>query len=369
MRRAWMMAVVLLGSSLAAKAAVTAEDWGKTPAGEPVRLFTLSDGKVRVQVTEYGARIVSIEAPDRQGKTADIVLGYNNLAQYTANQAQYFGAVVGRYGNRIAAGTFSLGGEVFHVPLNRGRNALHGGPAGFSTRVWQGRIVGKDGVELTLISPDGDMGFPGTLTVHVRYTLRDRRLRIDYDASTTKTTVLNLTNHSFFNLAGEGNGDILKQEIQINADRITPVNDATIPTGSMERVEGTPFDFRHTTPIGARLNVADAQLKLGGGYDHNFVLNGEMGTLREAARAVDPVSGRTLTVLTTEPGLQFYSSNSLNGSVKGYSGKAYEKYGAFCVETQHFPDSPNHPKFPSTTLQPGRTMHSTTVFVFGTTNP
>lgn len=350
---------------LSAKAAVTSETWGTTHEGE-VKLFTLTSPQLRVRVTEYGARIVSVEAPDRNGKRADIVLGYNNLAQYVNDPKDFFGAVVGRYGNRIAKGRFSLEGKTYQVPLNSNGNALHGGPRGFSSRVWHGRRVGKDAVEFTLVSADGDMGFPGTLTVHARYTLDANRLRIDYTAETDKSTVVNLTNHSYFNLAGEASGDILSQKIRLQADRFTPIDATLIPTGALAPVEGTPFDFRRLTPIGSRINADDEQLHVAGGYDHNFVLDGHSSTLHEGAFAVDPWSGRTLKVLTTEPGVQFYSGNFLAGTNRGYSGAMYAKHAGFCLETQHFPDSPNHAGFPSTVLKPGHPMRSTTIFLFGT---
>jgi len=359
-----------------ARGAVKSEVWGTAPGMDavssgprksevPVKLFTLSSANLRVQVTEFGARIVSVQAPDRQGRMADVVLGYSDLAQYVSDPKDYFGAVVGRYGNRIANGTFTIDGVTYHVPLNNNGNALHGGTHGFSSKVWHGRAEGSSAVVLTLVSEDGDMGFPGKLTVHVRYSLSGRELRIDYSAETTKATVVNLTNHSYFNLAGEGSGTVLGQQIRIDADRFTPVNERLIPKGDLAPVDGTPFDFRELTPIGRRIDAADAQLRIAGGYDHNYVLDRRKAGLQEAAFAVDPESGRTLTVLTTQPGVQFYSGNFLNGSVKGFSGKPYDKHDGFCLETQHFPDSPNHPGFPSTLLRPGKIMHSTTVFVFG----
>jgi aldose 1-epimerase len=351
--------------NLPIKASVRAQEWGRTSSDRPVKLFTLSDAQIRVRLTEYGARIVSIDVPDRRGRTADVVLGHNNLAAYLADPKGYFGAIVGRYGNRIAKGTFTLAGTTFHIPLNDNNNALHGGPAGFSTRIWHGQSIGANTVKFTLVSPDGDMGFPGALTVHVFYTLHSNKLDIRYEASTSKPTVLNLTNHSFFNLSGEASGPILTQELRINADHITPVAAGLIPTGTLDPVRSTPFDFTHLTPIGQHIHSQNNQLKLAGGYDDNYVLNGRPGTLREAAFALDPASGRTLAVFTTEPGLQFYSGNLLHGSVTGFSGKTYQKYAGFCLETQHFPDSPNHPNFPGTTLEPGHTYHSETIFVFG----
>jgi aldose 1-epimerase len=354
---------VLLMSSLA-QASVMTMPWGKTADGKPVQIFTLSDHALTVRITTFGARVVSIEAPDRRGKIADVVLGYDNVAQYESDTSTYFGSIVGRYGNRIAKGTFSIDGNTFHVPLNNNGNALHGGPAGFSTKVWTAKEI-PDGVEMSLVSPDGDMGFPGTLTVHVRYTVVGTSLRINYSATTTKPTVVNLTNHSYFNLAGDGKGNILDDVLMIPAGRYTPVDASQIPTGELAPVAGTPFDFLKPTAIGARINDANEQLKIGSGYDHNWVLNATGDGLHLAAKVYDPASGRTLTVTTTQPGVQFYTGNFLDGTRTGKYGVAYQKNAAFCLETQHFPDSPNQPKFPSTLLRPGQTMHSETVFTFG----
>lgn len=364
MLRRIMTAVTLFVASMSAKPAVHSEEWGKTSDGI-VRLYTISDSEMSVQLTNFGARIVSIMAPDRQGKIQDVVLGYHYFAQYLSHPKGYLGATVGRYANRIAGGEFTLNGVTYHVPTNNNGNALHGGTLGFSSKVWKAHIRGKQSVEFTLLSPDGDMGFPGDLTVHVRYTLEVNKLRIDYEATTTKPTVINLTNHSYFNLAGEGSGPILDQDLRINSSAFTPIDSKLIPTGDIHSVANTPFDFRKLTPIGERIQTNDQQLQYAGGYDQNFVLEGAEGNLKEAAFAVDPQSGRTLTVLTTQPGLQFYSGNSLDGSVTGYSGKPYNKYAGFCLETQHFPDSPNHPAFPETILRPGQKMRSTTVFTFG----
>lgn len=359
---------VLLAASFthvsAAQTSVTKQSWGKAADGKLVELFQLSDKDLKVSITTYGARVVSIDAPDRNGKMADVVLGYNNLEGYEKDNSTYFGAIVGRYGNRIAKGSFSLDGHDYHVPVNNNGNALHGGPKGFSSKIWDAKEI-PDGVELSLVSPDGDMGFPGTLTVHVRYTLEGESLKINYSASTTKPTVLNLTNHSYFNLSGNGNGNILNEVVMIPADRYTPVNATQIPTGQFAPVQGTPFDFLKPNPIGARIHEQNAQLKIGGGYDHNFVLNGQGPALHVAAKVYDPASGRTLTVTTTEPGVQFYSGNFLGGPVTQSSGKNYPQYGGFALETQHFPDSPNQPQFPSTRLNPGQTMHSETVLTFG----
>ena len=352
-----------------AHGAVNTSPWGKTAAGEAAELYTLSDAELTVRITNYGAHIVSIEAPDRAGHKADVVLGFKELGGYEdPKNTAYFGAIVGRYGNRIAKGTFSLEGATYHVPLNNNGNSLHGGTTGFDHKVWTGKPL-QNGVELTLVSPDGDMGYPGQLTARVRYTLQGKSLHIQYTATTTKPTVLNLTNHSYFNLGGEASGTILKQVLTLPADRYTPVDATLIPTGQLAPVEGTPFDFRQPTAIGARIDEDQEQLKLGGGYDHNFVLNGGGGSgggsaLHLAAKALDPASGRTLTVTTTQPGVQFYSGNFLDGTLTGISGATYPKHAGFCLETQHFPDSPNQPSFPSTTLRPGQTFHSETVFTF-----
>lgn len=354
-----------LASSPLAHAAVTVAAWGNTSTGQPVELYTLTDTDLTVRITDYGAHIVSVQAPGHEGKGADVVLGYKDLAGYLNDTKTYMGSVVGRYGNRIAKGAFNLNGTVNHIPINNIGNALHGGTRGFDRKVWSGHTI-QNGVELTLVSPDGDMGFPGQLTAHVRYTLEGKSLHIHYMAETTKPTVVNLTNHTYFNLGGEGSGTILNEILTIPAARYTPVDATLIPTGQLAPVAGTPFDFLKPTPIGARIDQPNEQLHIAGGYDHNFVLNGGVTPgLHEAAKVVDPSSGRTLTVTTTEPGVQFYSGNFLNGSDIGASGNAYAKHSGFCLETQHFPDSPNQPSFPSTTLRPGQPMHSETVFTFG----
>jgi len=360
-----MIAVAMAFTSVA-QGEVKMAIWGKTADGVAVPIYTLTSGKIEVRVTAYGAHLVSIKTPDRTGKVEDIILGFGSLEGYLHQPNSYLGAVVGRYGNRIALGRFTLDGKTYQIPVNNGPNALHGGPKGFDQYVWKSEEV-PDGVEFTHVSPDGDMGFPGTLTAKVRYTLKDDTLRIDYFATTDKTTVLNLTNHSYFNLHGDGKGNILDQRIEINADRYTPIDSGLIPTGELASVAGTPMDFRRPETIGARINDNNEQLKRAGGYDFNFVLNGKPGTLHLAAIATDPVSGRKLTVETTEPGVQFYSGNFLDGSLTGWNGVKYGKHAAFCLETQHFPDSPNHPDFPSTVLKPGQTMHSTTTFTFGVT--
>lgn len=365
MRLTALLASLLTLLPLTAQGAtVTSSPWGNAD-GKPVELYTLSDADLTIRVTNFGAHIVSIEAPDRTGKRADVVLGYKDIAGYLADNKSYMGSIVGRYGNRIAKGTFTIDGTTYHVPTNDHGNALHGGTEGFDRKVWTGHKI-PDGVELTLISPDGEMGFPGQLTAHVRYTLSGNSLRITYSAMTTEPTVLNLTNHTYFNLSGEGSGSILNEVLMIPADRYTPVNSTLIPTGQLAPVSGTPLDFRNPAPIGARIDQHNEQLKIAGGYDFNYVLNNANGPgLHLAARVYDPASGRTLSVETTQPGVQFYSGNFLDGSLTGASGKPYQKHAGFCLETQHFPDSPNQPNFPSTLLRPGQTMHSETVFTFG----
>jgi aldose 1-epimerase len=357
------LTLVPLASHLEAK--VTKSDFGNMPDGTKVEIYTLEEGAIKARVMTYGARLVSLEVPDRKGKVADIVLGYESLAGYTADPKSYFGSIVGRYGNRIAHATFSLDGKRYQLPANDGVNTLHGGIKGFDKLVWQGHEI-PHGVELTLVSKDGDQGFPGTLTARVRYTLEAHALKIEYFATTDKDTVLNLTNHSYFNLAGEGQGDILSHLMMIPADRFTPVDSGLIPTGELAPVAGTPLDFHHPTAIGARINDGNEQMKLGGGYDHNYVLNGKMGVLQQAARVVEPTTGRVLTVETTQPGVQFYSGNFLDGTLHGKQGHVYNKHSGFCLETQHFPDSPNHPKFPTSELKPGQTYHEVTVFGFST---
>jgi len=357
------------GAAGAAAGGVTKTGYGKAKTGGSVDLYTLKNTSgVEVNIITYGARIQAIRCPDAHGKVADISLGFDNLQGYEGDNP-YFGAIVGRYGNRIAKGTFELDGKTWHLPINDGPNSLHGGTRGFDKRVWTAKEVGDSGgpaVELTYVSKDGEEGYPGTMTTVVRYTLTaNNELRLDYTLSTDKDTVANVTNHNYFNLSGEGSGDILKHQIQINADRFTPVDATLIPTGELRPVQGTPFDFRQPHAIGERIGSSDEQIKRGKGYDHNFVLNGQMGTLRQVVHVVDPASGRTLDVSTTEPGVQFYTGNFLDGKVKGKGGKPYNFRGAFCLETQHFPDSPNHPSFPTTKLTIGSPRKSTTVFRFG----
>lgn len=338
--------------------------WGKTKDGADVHLYTLTSGNIEVRLSDFGAHLVAVRTPDRNGKVADVVLGFDDLEPYLKGGNGYQGAVIGRYGNRIAKGQFAIDGNTYLIPTNNGPNALHGGPVGFDRYVWTAEEV-PNGIEFTHVSPDGDMGFPGTMTAKVRYTLQGKTLRLDYSASTDKPTIHNLTNHSYFNLRGDDQGDILDHVVELFAGSFTPVDAGQIPTGAIASVAGTPLDFRKPTAIGARINDDFEQLKLGRGYDHNFVVDGKMGDLRRAARVTEPASGRTLTVETTEPGIQFYSGNFLNGAFVGRHGNKYDVRTGFCLETQHFPDSPNHANFPSTVLRPGETFRSTTSFTFG----
>jgi aldose 1-epimerase len=354
----------LFAFGVAAQAEVTHKPFGTMPDGTPVEIYTITNGNLETEIMTYGARVVRLKTPDRTGHSVDVVLGYDTLEGYLGDPSTYFGAIVGRYGNRIAHGAFSIDGKSYQVPKNNGENSLHGGTVGFDKRVWTAKEI-PNGVEMTLVSKDGDMGYPGTLTVHVRYTLKKDALRIDYAATTDKTTIVNVTNHSYFNLAGQGNGTILGEIATINADKYTPVDAGLIPTG-IEPVAGTPFDFRKPTEIGARIHDDNQQLKYGLGYDHNWVLNGENGSMKLAAKMVEPTTGRVLTVTTTEPGVQFYTGNAIPAPVHGKDGTTYEKNAGYCLETQHFPDSPNHPGFPSTVLKPGHTMRSTTIFTFST---
>ena len=343
------------------------QPFGKTSDGTPVELYTLENAKgMHAGIMTYGGTLVSLTAPDKSGKLADVVLGLDSVDGYQ-HQTAFFGALIGRYGNRIGHGTFKLEGKTYTLPKNDGQNTLHGGPEGFDKKVWKAHASGNT-LELTYVSKDGEMGFPGTLTTKVVYTLTDNNeLKIDYTATTDKPTVVNLTNHSYFNLAGAGNGTNLDHQVMINADRFTPVDEGLIPTGELKPVKGTPFDFTKATAIGARINQNDQQLKFGKGYDHNWVLNKSAAdALTKAAEVYEPKSGRVMEVFTTEPGLQFYTGNFLDGTVKGKGGIAYPQRAAFCMETQHYPDSPNKPAFPTTELKPGQTYHTTTTYKFST---
>ena len=360
-----MITSITAPGAFAAASLVSKAGFGTTADGKAVDIYTLKSATVEAKIMTYGARIVSIQTPDKGGKMADVVLGHTDLAGYVGDGKTYFGAVVGRYGNRISKGQFSIDGQSHQIPTNDHGNALHGGKIGFDSQVWTGKEI-PDGVEMTLVSPDGDQGFPGKLTAHVKYTLHGDALHIDYSATTDKATVTNLTNHSYFNLNGEGSGSILEETLQINASKYTPTDSGLIPTG-IEPVAGTPFDFQKPTVIGERIHADNVQLtQANGGYDLNWVLNGPAGQMKVAAVVHDPKSGRILTVSTTQPGVQFYTGNFLDGTVKGPSGNAYDKYSALCLETQHFPDSPNHPAFPTTELKPGQTLHTETIFAFTT---
>jgi aldose 1-epimerase len=365
----------VVAALLVAATAVTQSAFGSTPDGKTVDVFTLTNARgTEVRIITYGAAIASIKVPDRAGHFDDIVTGFDTLDGYL-RQSQYFGVVAGRYANRIANARFAIDGVPYELTANDGRNHLHGGRRGFDRMVWTGAPFERDGnvgVRLTLRSPDGDEGYPGNLNVSVTYTLTPRdELRIEYAATTDRATPINLTNHSYFNLAGDGRGNILQHVLTIDADRYTPTNDTQIPTGELAPVAGTPFDFRGPMPIGARIDADDEQIRRGHGYDHNFVLNNQgqasVARPRHAARLVDPSSGRTLDVATTEPGLQLYSGNYLDGTAVGKSGHVYSRRTALCLETQHFPDSPNHANFPSAILRPGAEFRSITVLTFGVT--
>ncbi|MGA8026210.1 MAG: aldose epimerase family protein [Bryobacteraceae bacterium] len=350
--------------------AIQQQDFGKTPEGQQVYLYTLKNSSgMEVKITNFGARITSIKVMDRNKKFDDVVLGFDNLESYMSKNDPYFGAVAGRYANRIANGAFTLDGKQYHIPLNEPTNALHGGTTGFDRRVWDGKDVSTaDGqaVELHYLSPDGEMGFPGNLNVTVRYSLGNKNdLRLDYTATTDQDTVLNLTNHSYFNLAGAGSETALNHKVMIAADRFTPINGNLIPTGAIEKLAGTPLDFRKLEVVGARINDSYEQLKLAKGYDHNFVLNRPGNLSALAARVEEPSSGRVLECFTTEPGLQFYTGNFLDGTIHGIGG-VYRYRSALTLETQHFPDSPNHPNFPTTVLHAGQQFRSTTIFRFST---
>ena len=347
----------------------TKKAFGKTPDGQPLDLYVLTaKGGAEASITNYGGAVVSLKVPDRNGKLADVVLGYDNADGYV-NDKSFFGALVGRYGNRIGHAQFALDGKTYTLAKNNGENSLHGGIKGFNKAVWTPKIIpAKDGqsLELSYLSRDGEEGFPGNLKVSVIYTLTDSNaLRITYSATSDKKTVVNLTNHSYFNLAGQGSGDILGHLLIIQADKFTPVDAGLIPTGEFRDVAGTPFDFRKELAIGARIDQDEEQLKLGGGYDHNFVLQRSNDPEESlAARVLEPVSGRILEVWTTEPGVQFYTGNFLDGKTIGKGGVTYPKRSAFCLETQHFPDSPNQPKFPSVVLNPGERYHTVTTYKF-----
>lgn len=340
--------------------------FGTLPGGEAVEIFTLTNANgIELKAIGYGGIITSLKVPDRDGKLDDIVLGFDRLDDYVKDHP-FFGAIIGRYGNRIARGQFTLDGQTYKLATNNGPNHLHGGNKGFDKVPWKVEPAGKNALSFSRVSPDGEEGYPGTLRVQVTYTLTDKNeLQVDYLATTDKATPVNLTQHSYFNLAGQASGNILGHQLMLNADRYTPVDETLIPTGKLAPVAGTPFDFTKPTAIGARINNSDPQLKHGGGYDHNWVLNRKGAGLQLAARVVEPKTGRTLEVATTEPGIQFYSGNFLDGTLTGKGGAVYKHRTGFCLETQHFPDSPNQPSFPSTILKPGAEYRSRTVFTFG----
>lgn len=360
-------------SNMPDQLAVTSSDFDKTPDGQQVKIYHLTNRNgMAVDIITFGARVQSIDVPDKNGRVADIALGADRVKPYIDHEGTYFGAIIGRYGNRIAEGEFELDGKTYNLPRNNGPNTLHGGPESWDQTIWAAHALDTGdavGVELTHFSPDGQNGFPGNLAVTVRYTLNnDNDLRIHYSAVSDKDTVINLTNHSYFNLAGAGSGDVLDQVAMINADKFTPVNKTLIPTGELKSVADTPLDFTHPTAIGKRIKADNTQLKRAepdkGGYDFNWVLNSEGDLAKLAARVSDPESGRTVEMYTTEPGVQFYTSNFLDGSFPGKNGKKYAHWGGFTLEAQHYPDSPNQSSFPSTQLKAGEKYSQTTIYKF-----
>lgn len=369
-RRAFLILPLLVAATASMTSPrVTKSLYGHMPDGTAVNGYTIrNDRGTTMHVIDYGGIITSIRVPDRNGKFDDVVLGFDSLSGYL-NNTPYFGAIVGRYANRIAKGRFTIDGHTYQVPVNNGQNSLHGGTRGLDKVVWHGEPFQNDsaaGVVLTYSSPDGDQGYPGRLDLRVTYSLNDRNeLVVEYHATTSKPTPVNLSQHSYFNLVGGATRDILGHVVQLNASRYTPVDSTLIPTGQLASVAGTPFDFRKPTAIGARINEPNEQLEIAGGYDHNWVLDHTGSGQFHAAHVVEPTTGRTLDIYTDQPGLQFYSGNFLDGTIKGKGGQVYGHRYGFAMETQHFPDSPNHPSFPSTILRPGHQFNSRTVFVFG----
>ncbi len=360
------MAALLFGCAPAAPKteAISKASFGTTKDGKAVDVYTLKNASgVEARIINYGGIVLSLKVPDKSGQMGDVVLGYDTLAEYE-KETPYFGCLVGRYGNRIAKGKFTLNGQTYTLATNNYPNALHGGVKGFDKVVWDAKPASSPkgpALELTYVSKDGEEGYPGTLTVKAVYTLTDENaLQLDYTATTDKDTVVNLTQHSYFNLAGKG--DILGHVVYLNADKFTPVDATLIPTGELKPVDGTPFDFRKPTAIGERVNANDEQIKFGGGYDHNWVINKPMGELGLQARVTEPTTGRVLEVLSTEPGLQFYCGNFLDGKLKGKGGWVYQHRNGFCMEPQHYPDSPNQPNFPSVVLKPGQTYKNTIIY-------
>ena len=351
-----------------AEQSITKAPFGKTSDGTAVDIYTLTNSNgLEARITNYGGIVVSLKVPDRDGKLDDVVLGYDAVDEYI-KASPYFGALIGRYGNRIAKGRFTLDGKEYTLATNNDENHLHGGLQGFDKVVWKARAMLGDrgpGLTLSYLSPDGEEGYPGNLTVTVVYLLTDAdELRIHYTATTDKPTPVNLTNHSYFNLAGQGNGDILSHKLTLKADRFLPVDKGLIPTGELRPVADTPFDFNKPTAIGARVEQDDQQLEFGGGYDHCWVLNESDGQMPLAARVLEPTTGRMMAVFTTEPAIQFYCGNFLDGSNVGKGGKVYQHRYGFCLETQHYPDSPNKPDFPSVILKPGDEYETTTIYRF-----
>jgi aldose 1-epimerase len=351
-----------------AQPAITKDPFGNTSNGISVELYTLTNTLgIEARIITYGGTVVSLNVPDRNDRFGDIVLGFDSIGDYE-EYSRYFGALIGRYANRIAKGRFSLNGKEYTLAVNNGENHLHGGVKGFDKVVWTGRpFIDESGanLELSYFSRDGEESYPGDLNLTVIYTLTEsNELKIEYSATTDQDTIVNLTNHSYFNLASAGSGEVLDHEMMINADTFTPTDSGAIPTGELRDVNRTPFDFTRSKTIGADIDTDDEQIKFGHGYDHNFVLNKAGNNLSHAATVFEPTSGREMEVYTTEPGIQFYSGNYLDGSVKGKNGRIYERRSAFCLEAQHFPDSPNKPQFPSTVLKPGERYSQVTVYKF-----
>ncbi|MET8153194.1 aldose epimerase family protein [Actinoplanes sp. NPDC049668] len=366
-------AVGVVGSTSYAgdRTTITKEAWGTTAGGEAVDRYTLTANGMRVRILTYGGILQTIETPDRRGRLANVALGFDNLADYET-KSPYFGCITGRYANRIAKGQFTLDGTTYQLPINNDPNSLHGGTIGFDKHVWAATPLKNSksvGLRLQFTSPDGDQGYPGELRSTVTYTLTtDHAIKMDYVATTSKPTVVNLTNHAYWNLGGEGTGTIDDHKLYLNASRYTPVDPTLIPTGAIDPVAGTPMDFRRATAIGERNRDGFEQLVIGRGYDHNWVLDRRDNTftrLELAARATDPASGRQLTILTTEPGIQFYGGNFLDGTLVGTGGRMYRQGDGFALETQHYPDSPNQAGFPSTVLRPGQTYRTTTIYQLG----
>jgi len=364
-----LSAALLFVGSCKPKAEASSEmnptTFGKTADGKQALLYVLKNKSgMQAAITNYGATLVSLKTPDRQGKFADVILGYDNVPGYENGKA-YFGGTVGRYANRIGKSQFTLDGTTYKLAVNDGANSLHGGLKGFNKVFWDAKLLSPTSLQLHYLSKDGEEGYPGNLSVLVTYTLTDNNeLKIDYLATTDKDTVLNLTNHAYFNLTGDPKNDVLQHQLTLYASRFTPIDSTLIPTGEIRSVKNTPLDFTTDTAIGARINQDDEQLKLAKGYDHNFVIDRSSDGSVKAAEVYEPTSGRVLDVYTDQPGIQFYTGNFLNGTEKGKGGQAYNYRTAFCLETQHFPDSPNKPDFPSTELKPGQQYRSTTVYKF-----